>query len=152
MKKGYKATFALVIVLTSMLYVYCQAGEEKVPIVDKNGQKIMVNNFLPNGTRGTLISNDNMDIDYNDYVTIATGKQAPSFHISVGGRNLKEVQKHQKEAESYLLKALGIDQKDACRLRPQISAPKSMTGRYDYSMEHEFSFCPNGKLIGREKY
>jgi hypothetical protein len=57
----------------------------------------------------------------------------------------------QKEAELIMLKTLGIDKPDACKLKVLISAPKSMTGRYDYDRLDEFSFCSNGKLIGRMK-
>jgi outer membrane protein OmpA-like peptidoglycan-associated protein len=136
-------------------------GRGKIAIKCDNGQTVMVNNFFPKGTSKDgeeveLISNEKMNIVFRhgSVRDPATGEIKPSdpfFQIAIGGRNLKEIQKNQKEAEAYMLKILGIDKTDACKLPVMIGAPKFMTGRYDYTDE-DFSFCPGGKLIQRMKF
>jgi tetratricopeptide (TPR) repeat protein len=128
---------------------------DKISIDGKNNQKIMVNNFFPKGDPSSghaeiVANNGKMWIDYGPRVEIASGKTTLMFSILIGGQNLKEVQKNQKDAEGYLLKTLDIDKNSACKLDLMISAPKSMTGRFDYSIDDTFSFCPDGQLLHRE--
>lgn len=128
----------------------------KISIDCKNNQKVLVNNFFPKGDtssgRAELAANNGkMWISYGPGVEIHTNREYRLFWILVGGRNLKEVQQNQKDAESYLLRTLGIDKETACKLEVQISAPKSMTGRFAYTIEDAFSFCPGAQSIEHMK-
>jgi hypothetical protein len=138
---------------STLFSLSCYAGNEKMIIDGKNGEKIVVNNFASAAKKIAgdveLIDNDKMSISYGAMIDIHTNKESKCFNISIGGRNLKEVQQNQKKAEAFMLKILGISKTEACKLKVQISAPKSMTGSYGYDLQDEFSFCPTGALINR---
>lgn len=125
------------------------AAEEKIQIDGIKG-KVTVNDIFERWTdsskrvhivRTEIIDNDKFSIEY--YPPLNANPDDLEFSINVKGKTVKQKQDNQREAESYLINALGVDKKTTCNLPVTILAPANTKS----IILNEFSFCQGGGLI-----
>ena len=148
MKKRWIYAITLCIVLCTIASLVI-AAEKKIQIDGIKG-KVTVNDIFNRWTdsskrvhiaRTEIIDNDKFSIEY--YPPMNANPDDLEFLIDVKGKTVKQKQDNQREAESYLINALGVDHKTACNLPVTILAPATTRP----IILNKFSFCQGGGLI-----